>query len=75
MLRPGAYVRPANGHPAGVEIAFLVPDLPAAFAKAVAAGALPLAQPKIMPWGATVAYLRGPEEAIIGLSTPMSVQH
>lgn len=70
MLMPGAYVRPANG-PAGVEIAFLVPDVPAAFANAVAAGALPLAQPKTMPWGATVAYLGGPEGTIIGLSTPM----
>jgi len=70
MLMPGAYVRPVSG-PAGVEIAFLVPDVPAAFANAVAAGALPLAQPKTMPWGATVAYLRGPEGTIIGLSTPM----
>ena len=71
MLMPGTYVRPANGQPAGVEIAFFVSDLPAAFAKAVAAGAVPLAQPKTMPWGATVAYLRGPEGTIIGLSTPM----
>jgi len=49
MLMPGAYVPPPNGHPAGVEIAFLVPDVPAAFAKAIAAGGLPLAQPKTMP--------------------------
>ena len=60
MLMPDTYPRPANGQPAGVEIAFLVPDVPAAFAKAVAAGAGPVAQPKIMAWGATVAYLRGP---------------
>ena len=71
MLMPGAYVRPANGQPAGAVIAILVTDVPGAFANAVAAGALPLAQPKAMPWGATVAYLRGPEGAIIGLSTPM----
>lgn len=71
MLMPGTYVRPANGQPAGVEIAFLVPNVPAAFAKAVAAGAVPLSPPKTMPWGATVAYLRGLEGTIIGLSTPM----
>ena len=72
MLMPAVYARPPNGQPVGVEIAFLVNDLPAAFAKAVAEGAVPLAQPKTMPWGATVAYLRGPEGTIIGLSTPMS---
>lgn len=71
MLMPGSYARPETGQPSGVEIAFLAHDVPAAFARAVAAGALPLAKPKVMPWGATVAYLRGPEGTIIGLSTPM----
>jgi uncharacterized glyoxalase superfamily protein PhnB len=73
MLMPGAYVRPANGS-VGVEIAFLVSDVPAAFAKAIAAGAAPLAQPKTMPWGATVAYIRDPEGTIVGLSTPVPSQ-
>ena len=27
-----------------------------------------------MPWGPTVAYVRGIEETIIGLSTPVSGQ-
>src|SRR5262245_16094330 len=40
MLMPG---RHAYGPPVGVEIAFFTPDVPAAFAKAVAAGAVPLA--------------------------------
>ena len=71
MLMPAVYVRPANGRPAGVEIAFFVDDVPTAFAKAVAEGAAPLATPKTMPWGATVAYVRGPEGTIIGLSTRM----
>lgn len=74
MLMPGTYVRPASGQPAGVEIAFLVSDVPAAFAKAVAAGAVPLAHPKTMPWGVTVAYIRGGEGTMIGLSTPMPAQ-
>ena len=71
MLMPGAYLRPPNGQPAGAEIAFFVPDVPAAFARAIAAGAIALAHPKTMSWGATVAYLRGVEGTIIGLSTPI----
>src|SRR4051794_22306778 len=38
MMMPGAYA-PAPGGPAGVEVAFYVTDVPAAFARAVAAGA------------------------------------
>src|SRR5215510_660013 len=66
-LMPGAYARPGSGQPSGVEIAFLTSDVSEAFARAVAAGAAPLAEPKVMPWGATVAYLRGIEGTIIGL--------
>jgi uncharacterized glyoxalase superfamily protein PhnB len=71
MLMPGTYARPESGGPAGAEVAFLTSDVVAAFAQAVAAGAVPLAGPKVMPWGATVAYLRGVEGTIIGLSTPV----
>src|SRR5262245_15945264 len=71
MLMPGHH---AQGRPAGVELGFIAHDVPAAFAKAVAAGALPLAEPKVMPWGATVAYLRSPDGTILGLSTPIPGQ-
>ena len=73
MLMPGLYARSENGQPLGVEITFFVKDVPAAFEKAVAEGAMPLAQPKTMPWGAIVAYLRDPEGTIIGLSTQLPV--
>ena len=72
MLMPGAYSRPEMGQPSGVEVAFVTSDVPAAFARAVAAGATPLAEPKLMPWGATVAYLRAVEGTLIGLSTPVT---
>jgi len=72
MLMPGAYARPETGQPSGVEVAFLTSDVQAAFLRAVAAGATPLAEPKVMPWGATVAYLRAVEGTIIGLSTPVT---
>jgi hypothetical protein len=71
LLMPGGYVRPAGGGPAGVEIAFYTADVPAAFSQAVAAGAVVLAEAKVMPWGQTVAYVRSLEGTLIGLCTPM----
>lgn len=70
MLMPGKYSRPADGQPAGVEIAFLTREVPADFAKAVAQGAEPIAAPKRMPWGLEVAYVRAPEGTLIGFSEP-----
>jgi len=69
MLMPGKYARPVKG-PAGVEIAFLTTDVPAAFSKAIAEGAVPIAQPRRMPWGLEVAYVRAPEGTLIGFSEP-----
>lgn len=70
MLMPRRYSRPPGGQPAGVEIGFLTSDVPAAFAKAIAEGAAPVADPKRMPWGLEVAYVRAPEGTIIGFSEP-----
>jgi lactoylglutathione lyase len=68
MLMGAAYQRHAR--PAGVEIAFVTTDVPAAFAKALAEGAAPIAEPKRMPWDLEVAYVRAPEGTIIGFSEP-----
>jgi len=73
MLMPGEYMRPAGGRPAGVEIAFLTTDVPAAFDKAIQEGAQSIAPPKRMPWGLEVAYVRAPEGTVIGLSEPPPV--
>jgi lactoylglutathione lyase len=70
MLMPTGYSRPADGRPAGVEIAFLTRDVPASFAKAIAEGASPITSPKRMPWGLEVAYVRAPEGTLIGFSEP-----
>jgi lactoylglutathione lyase len=66
------YVRPENGQTTGVEVGFYAPDVAAAFAKAVDAGAKPLREPTLMPWGQTVAYvpqhrghLRGPLHSVV----------
>lgn len=70
VLMADRYQRPDSKAPGAVEIAFLTDDVPAAFARAVNAGAAPIAPPKLMPWGLTVAYLRSIEGTLIGLSTP-----
>ena len=71
MLMGSEYSRPAAG-PAGVEIAFLTSDVPAAFGHAIDCGAKPVAAPKRMPWGLEVAYVRAPEGTLIGFSEPPS---
>ena len=62
MMMPGGYVRPTSGGPASVEIAFYTADVPAAFTQAVGAGAVVIAEPKVMPWGQTVAYVAASRE-------------
>lgn len=69
-LMPGHYQRPANGQPAAVEIGFLTEDVPAQYQHLLDLGATPLAAPKLMPWGLTVAYVRAIDGTLIGLSTP-----
>jgi lactoylglutathione lyase len=61
----------ANKRPADIEIAFLISDVPSAYARAVAAGAKPVREPRTMPWGQTVAYLSSIEGTLIGLLTPL----
>jgi len=68
-MMPGRYTPPADGRPSGIEIAFFTPDV-AAYEQAINAGAGAVAEPKEMPWGQTVAYIRSLEGTIIGLCTP-----
>jgi lactoylglutathione lyase len=70
MLMPNRYSRPADGRPAGIEIAFHTRDVLASFAKAIAEGATPITPPRRMPWGLEVAYVRAPEGTVIGFSEP-----
>jgi lactoylglutathione lyase len=72
LLVPGGYRHiDAGGQPFGLEIAFVTPDVSAAFARAVAAGAIVVAQPKDMPWGGTLAFVRSMEGTLIVLCTPV----
>jgi lactoylglutathione lyase len=65
-----SYPPPSHDRPVNVEIALLSEDVPAAFARAVAAGCVPLCEPKTMPWGQTVAYVTSIEGTLVGLLTP-----
>jgi lactoylglutathione lyase len=69
---PGGYLRSSNQvAPFGIEIAFTTPDVPAAVAKAMAAGATIVAEAKTKPWGQVVAYVRSPDGTLVELCTPM----
>ena len=61
----------ASPQPLGMEIGFTVADVPAAYGRAVAAGARPLAAPVTKPWGQTVAYVRCPDGTLVELCTAM----
>jgi catechol 2,3-dioxygenase-like lactoylglutathione lyase family enzyme len=70
---PGGF-QPAdrNRPPAASEIGFTTADVPAAYAQALAAGALDVAAPKTKPWGQVVAYVRDLDGHLVELCTPMS---
>lgn len=57
--------------PLGVELAFVADDVAAAYATAVAAGAVPIKPPMEKPWGQTVAYVRAQDGSLIELCSPM----
>ena len=58
--------------PAGIEIGLVCNDVSAAFAQAVETGAVAVAEPKVKPWGQTVAYLRDLDGVLIELCSPMT---
>jgi len=57
--------------PAGIEIGFVVENVPAAFAKAVEAGAMAVVEPKVKPWGQTVAYVRDLDGILVEICSAM----
>jgi lactoylglutathione lyase len=69
---PGGHVQAhASAQPLGMEIGLVTEDVPAAHARALAAGAGELAVPVLKPWGQTVSYLRAPDGCLVELCTPM----
>lgn len=70
-MMPGRYEAPDQCPPPTIEIALTTDDVPAAFDRAVKAGAVPLAEPKEMPWGGMVSYVRSIEGTLVGIVTPV----
>lgn len=58
--------------PLGFEIALVTDDVPAAHARALAAGAREMAAPVHKPWGQVVSYVRCPDGILVELCTPIS---
>lgn len=64
---PGFRLNRRSEAPAGFEVGFVAEDVATAFARAVAAGALPVAAPVTKPWGQTVAYVRDGDGVLVEL--------
>ena len=58
--------------PLGIELAFVTEDVPAAYKKAVSAGATAIKEPEEKPWGQVVGYVRAADGSIIELCSPIS---
>ena len=56
--------------PAGFEVAFTTDDVQAAYDKALAAGAFPVAPPASKPWGQIVAFVRDKDGILVELCSP-----
>jgi lactoylglutathione lyase len=66
-------VRPAQvGAPTpAFEVCFVTDDVPAAFKRAVEAGAEAVTEPQTKPWGQAVAYVRDRDGNLIELASPI----
>ncbi|MCB1396240.1 MAG: VOC family protein [Rhodobacteraceae bacterium] len=71
MRELGKALGQADPHAPVFEIAFATDDVPAAYSRAVAAGAVPMQDPAQMPWGQTVAYVSDPNGILVELCTPV----
>ncbi len=58
-------------HAPPFEVAFVTEDVPGAYARALAAGAIAMKEPAAKPWGQVVAYVRDNNGFLIELCSPM----
>lgn len=72
MNFPGGHLEAhSTAKPLGMEVGFVTPDVAAAHAAALAAGATELAAPLARPWGQVVSYVRCPDGTLVELCTPV----
>lgn len=67
----GVAANSLNQPPQASEIGLVTEDVAKAYQTAVAAGAVALAEPKVKPWGQTVAFLRTPQGLLVELCSPL----
>jgi uncharacterized glyoxalase superfamily protein PhnB len=70
-LPEGFQVNSLSSLPAGIEVGFVIDDVAAAFQKAVETGAAVVVEPKVKPWGQTVAYVRDLDGVLVSINSPM----
>jgi lactoylglutathione lyase len=69
-VMPGRYVPPVRTRESfAFEIGFFAEDVAGTFARAVAEGAEVVTEPKTMPWGGTIAYVRAIEGTLVVICT------
>lgn len=71
QLRQDVTAASPDGPPIGAEIAFVTADVPALYARALEAGATPVCEPAVKPWGQTVAYVRDNSGHLVSICTPL----
>lgn len=57
--------------PAGIEVGFVTEDVASVFKNAVKVGAEVVVEPKVKPWGQTVAYVRDLDGILVSINSPM----
>lgn len=57
--------------PAGIEVVLVNPEIEAAYAHAVANGAMPVKAPITKPWGQKVGYVLDNNGVLVELATPL----
>ena len=68
---PQAFRPPAPDETA-FEVCFVTDDVPAAYARALDAGAASVNEPQTKPWGQQVAYVRDRDGTLIEIASPVS---
>jgi len=71
LRQMGKTPQAADPDHASSEIALCTPDVPAALARALAAGATLKHPVEVMPWGQTIAYVADLNGFLVELCTPM----
>ena len=56
------FERSKDKRPSDIELAFMTPDVPTAYARAIASGAKSVREPKTFDWGQTAAYVNSIED-------------